>query len=644
MNFQSVEIENFGTIGRVKLPLSNRGLILVTGKNNDAAKANSNGAGKSLLLDAFCWCIWGKTVREDKDDAVVNTRVGKNCRVQVLFSDDAGTFQVTRYRKHEESTKPNDLTVFLGDVNISDDSMKATQTKIHEIMGLTFDTFCALMPGAGKNAAQMTDSVIKELLENMLQITALAKAGKGTERRLKKLRPQLHSLVHKISSLDEQIAKDQTRLAAYVQESEKFADTQTVEVCTLTQTLPAQEAAIVAAETQLGVRKTAVAKLAKLAKTRLQVCDRHSLHRTSMSQIQKQGDIDLRQYVVREAELTTELRISRKAHARIDSLTSECESCVQPIPSTHKTQQLHEKADVIRELQAALIDLKIARDLTRTKLDEKLATPQENITKCELEFFTLDAEVATLNTTVQIGEEAAGRLPELRKAKNSTLVRIKEVKTRESPYAAWIVVTEAELNTAEQDREVSKSELVELQKLEQKLEFWKHAFSASGIRSFILNNVTPILNARADHYCDLLTDGEMKVDFSTQTTLQNGETREKFSINIAQAHGGSSYRSNSTGEKQRANLAVCFALSDLAEMHSQKRIDFRFLDEPFEGIDESGTEAVVAVLNEQRAKYPTVFVVTHQNHFKDVFPTEITMIKNNGMSRLEEMNAPADDL
>jgi hypothetical protein len=170
------------------------------------------------------------------------------------------------------------------------------------------------------------------------------------------------------------------------------------------------------------------------------------------------------------------------------------------------------------------------------------------------------------------------------------------------------------------------------------LEFWREAFSAQGIRSFILDNVTPVLNERAKYYCDLLTDGEMGIDFSTKTALKDGELREKFSINIHQKHGGTSYLSNSKGERQRANLAVAFALSDLAELHSNKRVDFRFLDEPFEGVDESGTEAIVALLQELQKRYPTVFIVTHQGHFKDVFPVQITMVKEDGVSRLEEQH------
>jgi len=247
----------------------------------------------------------------------------------------------------------------------------------------------------------------------------------------------------------------------------------------------------------------------------------------------------------------------------------------------------------------------------------------------------LDVEIKTLKVLVHESSLAAVRIEGLnREEKNleQQLIYLGEP----TPYAAWIQQSKGQIAALEQEVEDKANERKTLSTQEQQLVFWKDAFSTSGIRSFILDNVTPVLNERVKHYCDVLTSGEMGVEFSTKTTLKSGEVREKFSINITQEHGGEGYTSNSSGERQRANLVVAFALSDLAEMHSNKRIDFRFLDEPFEGIDEAGVDAVVALLREQQTKYPTVFVVTHQSHFKDVFQAGLTMVKQHGISHLEE--------
>ena len=103
MKFKQIEICNFGTIGNVTLSLQARGMVLVAGLNKDTPKSDSNGAGKSLLLDAFTWCLWGRTTRDTKDDEVVNNKFGKNCQVTVYFEDGDQEFKVIRYRKSESS-------------------------------------------------------------------------------------------------------------------------------------------------------------------------------------------------------------------------------------------------------------------------------------------------------------------------------------------------------------------------------------------------------------------------------------------------------------------------------------------------------------------------------------------------------------
>ena len=152
----------------------------------------------------------------------------------------------------------------------------------------------------------------------------------------------------------------------------------------------------------------------------------------------------------------------------------------------------------------------------------------------------------------------------------------------------------------------------------------------------MLEHVTPLLNHSAKKYADILTDGEMSVTFHTQQRQKSGKIVEKFNIVVEQLHGGESYAASSAGEKSRANLVVAFALGDLAALRAAKSVSFRFLDEPFESVDESGTDAIIALLNDQKDRFETVFVITHQDNFKQLFSNRMTVVKKHGMTSLEE--------
>jgi DNA repair exonuclease SbcCD ATPase subunit len=59
-----------------------------------------NGAGKSAMIDALVWCLFGTTLRGYENDEVVNRRVGKDCMVKVTLEDGDELYTVTRARRH----------------------------------------------------------------------------------------------------------------------------------------------------------------------------------------------------------------------------------------------------------------------------------------------------------------------------------------------------------------------------------------------------------------------------------------------------------------------------------------------------------------------------------------------------------------
>ena len=65
-------------------------------------EGGSNGSGKSNLLLAFCWCLYGETFPKLQADAVLNDKLKKNCEVSVEFQRGNKLYKVIRYRNHDE--------------------------------------------------------------------------------------------------------------------------------------------------------------------------------------------------------------------------------------------------------------------------------------------------------------------------------------------------------------------------------------------------------------------------------------------------------------------------------------------------------------------------------------------------------------
>ena len=83
----NVEIRNFMSFGdeAQKINLQDRSLVLLEGQNLKSSSASSNGAGKTNILEAIVWCLYGKTTKNVSVAEVVNNHSKKNCVVSVLL-------------------------------------------------------------------------------------------------------------------------------------------------------------------------------------------------------------------------------------------------------------------------------------------------------------------------------------------------------------------------------------------------------------------------------------------------------------------------------------------------------------------------------------------------------------------------------
>lgn len=129
---KSVSIKNFFSYGpqETTLDLSGSGLVNISGKN---------GVGKSTIIEAMLFALYGKTRQELVKD-VVNRDVGKDCKVSVEFvGDDDEIYKVIRYRAH--TTQGDKVYLFKGDKDISKKNVSDTNEDIIDYFGMPYVAF-----------------------------------------------------------------------------------------------------------------------------------------------------------------------------------------------------------------------------------------------------------------------------------------------------------------------------------------------------------------------------------------------------------------------------------------------------------------------------------------------------------------------
>lgn len=641
MIFNDMRIVNFLSFADASIKLADQGLVLITGENKDSNTADSNGAGKSTIFEALVWALWGKTTRGQSGDSVVNRKAGKDCFVEMTFSDGDQTYYLSRARKHSKLKNRLELEQATeeGPLNpLTQATTAKTQELINEILGIDYETFIRgpmLPQGSTKKFSQLTDSEVKAVLETALQVGVLSKAHTKINDKHSKVTQRVVNLTNQLQDTGANLSRAVEEKARWLDQKEKwFADAYLRLYRALRRICEAQDAVDdawddilppVDVSESLRARDRVVALGRQKYQAWSEVVEEHRELEDEASGSVKVASADIER-------LTEEIK-------RIKSLGEEsvCPTCRQEISEEHTSsctipiQTLLEHAEAThvtcREEEDKLRDRSAALQREGHDLDEKIREYRQKAEQRVVEVTTHAAEQKERDKILTVLEE---RLSDAR-----GVFQVEQTNLQQgNPTLTAIEGIEEEIETLTQLKKNIEKELQAEEKGRAHLAFWLEGFSNRGLKSHILATVTPFMNRQAQVYGQELTDGEIEIKFNTQTQLAGGEWREKFSVDVSNENGADNYNGNSGGEKAKADLAINWTISDVVAARAKKPYPQRWFDEPFESLDEAGVEAVMDLLTKMVKECGTIFVVTHHPGMQALFNKTITVTKENGESRV----------
>lgn len=633
LRFLDVTAKNFCSFPYLELSLADLGLVLVRGENLDAPLADSNGSGKSLILEAIVWCLWGQTIRGLKSDEVVHESVGKNCEVTLRIEEDGHIYTIRRTRLMS-GEKPNNVFFIVDGQDASDKNMKDAQEQIDALLGQSFETFCAMMPGAKIKVAELTDAKIKALLESLLQTERFSAAYQLARNRVKELNLELGILSKEVPALEERSAALNRQADEYEKADKEFE----TEVKNKTQSLKAKRKEYVTLakdyQSLIDGRDDLSKRLASLKATRDELGQQNRELETEFRSFYEGLENTRTAALSNIAILAEKLKSTNLLLERITTLDANCAHCHQTVPEEHKDNVKKGLLDDQRLYGAQHKRLEAMLESFNAGAKEQVAERTSVIKAKREQIQEVILQIRDLEHKLSSGIKAAEQGLARAQAEVAQVdADISELSFKTSPYEKLLREVVVQLKDVDSELAARRSQLKRVHRDLEYTSFWVDSFSPQGLRSHLLENVTPYLNERVKYYADQLTDGELRITFHTQSGV-GGKIKEKFYIDVQQKHGSGSYKGASDGEKRRADIAIAFALGDLAALRAKKNLPFRFLDEPFENLDESGIQAVVQLLKQQSEQFETVFVITHNDQLKSVFQKEIVVQKQDGNSQI----------
>lgn len=642
MKFTKLIIENFLSIGSAEINLADRGLLLVQGVNKDETSADSNGAGKSSIVDALSWCLFDETARGKSGDAVVNRFVGKNCSVGVTIVEGDDTYVITRHRKHK--TNKNALLVSHHpksgpSVDLTKGTAKLTQAIVEQIIGCSQSVFNGAVYGAQNrfpNLPAMSDKELKLLIEEASGVTVLEKAYEIARRELLTHKTTLDAATTALNGLKARLALSTTQAQELKAAYDKAGVDRTQELLRHNAELGAVMSEIRELDRQIGAFDAAALD-ALIAAARNNI-DGVKGEQEVLDKLTRAAAAAARAY--ESARATTQARGAALKRTRDEAerlahqVGCPCTTCARPFTASDiaPAQKLAEEK-IAAEVKAIADEVGKVRALERAQDDAAKARDDHRAGMTDVSAWSkrlseLQSDRAALDRLIaQVGAK--------RTEATRIGARIKETEGRPNPHAETLRNALLRTKALKEEVDTAAQAHSKMDAGTAILEATAAVFGPAGVRARVLDEVTPFLNDQTAKYLGTLSDGNLTATWTTLVKTAKGELREKFSIEVTNATGGDDFEGISGGEQRKVRIACALALQDLVARRAVKPIDLWIGDEIDQALDGAGLERLTTIMEEKARERGTVLVISH-NSLSDWIPNVITVTKENKIATVAE--------
>ena len=534
----------------------------------------ANGAGKSTVLDALTFSLFGKPFRKINKGQLINSSNEKDCKVEVEFSIGDIEWKVVR------GIKPNKFEIWK-DGNCLDQFSNANdQQKWLEqnVLKMNYKSFTQIVILGSTNFVpfmQLTATHRREVIEDLLDIKIFSSMNNIIRDKIKLVRDEIRTLDLKKESLNDKVQMQTNWIKELESESKGRIDESREKINTL-----------------------------------LEESDNY----VKINEQLENDVYDLTKEQEKVTGATEKLRtlggLKGKISQRVTTITKEhkfftentvCPTCTQSIQEEFRINKINDAQTKAKELQSGYKELEEAikkeeeREHHFTNLSKEITTLTHGISKnntrisgCQRQIRDLESEIQTLT------EQLANRNTEHEKLESF------QNKLAET-YEAL----------------ASEKETIQYHNFNYGL------LKDGGVKSKIIKKYLPLINQQVNRYLQMM-------DFYINFTLD-----EEFNETVqSPIHDNFSYSSFSEGEKMRIDLALLFTWREVARFKNSVNTNLLIMDEVFDSsLDGFGTEEFLKIIRFV-IKDANVFVISHKTGMDDRFDSVLKFEKVKGFSRL----------
>ena len=542
--------------------------------NTNTLVVGENGSGKSTMLDALCFGLFGKAFRNVNKPNLLNSINGKDCVVEVEFDNNNKSYKIIR------GIKPNVFEIYCdGELLNQDAAARDYQEYLEKfILKLNYKSFTQIVILGSASFVpfmQLSSSDRRAIIEDLLDIQIFSTMNGLLKDRLSNNKDVMIQSKSEIELTQQRYDLQDKHIKGMKQNNEDKVTEYVSEIRINTSTIQTLHGEIANLSLQVETHQNLVAEKTVVEDKVKKITKLESQIESNLSKFRKD--------------------ISFFAH------NDDCPTCRQAIATEFKETELQTLQTKATECEHGLTQLEVKLLAEQTKLNE--------ITEIQKRIQSLQIEIATKNTSITETNKYITKLEKL----------IEELKTNKASTEK----EEEELKTLNDTLTGLKSNLRHLIDEKSYYEVASGLLKDTGIKTKIIKQYLPIINKLVNKYLASL-------DFFVNFNLD-----ESFKETIKSRHRDDfTYNNFSEGEKQRIDMALMLTWRAVAKLKNSSNTNLLILDEVFDSsLDTNGTEELMKILH--MLEGVNLFVISHKGDIlQDKFANVVRFEKVNNFSRV----------